>query len=445
MAIIQGIFIIFLEVLYCTLFLEIFLDRRIVRYKYTKQCVLVMITFGLVIIASSLGGNIALMAIKEVLVILFTSSTMLIIYKSKKMKMLFLILIYFGILLGIDYLAIIVIKYMLPPETMTYLNNPLYGTIFVLLCRTIVFGAIIIIKKNWDKNNNLNLVSDSQWLRFIYFPIMSILALCAMLINFDIENSDIASNTLLIIAFGLVIMNLMVFYLMRDIITREKLIQNDKIFKERMKSQTNMYRSMSDNFEIQRKRIHEYNNQIGCIEGMLINRNVEQALEYVEKISGGLKKEGNAIDTNNVIINAIINSKYKEALEKNIVMVIKVNDLSTCVIADEDIVIILSNLLNNAIEACEKIMEKRIIWLKFVNEENMMIISVKNTVIEDVEIIDDVLITTKTNTIEHGLGVKNIKESVEKYKGSYSLQAQDRYFFFSIIIPRSAYTSKRVK
>jgi len=227
-----------------------------------------------------------------------------------------------------------------------------------------------------------------------------------------------------------------VFYLMRDIITREKLIQNDRIFKERMKSQTNMYRSMSDNFEIQRKRIHEYNNQIGCIEGMLLNENVEQALNYVTKITGGFKKEGNSIDTNNVIINAIINSKYKEALDKDIVMVIKVNDLSECAIVDEDIVIILSNLLNNAIEACGKMIEKRIIWLKFVIEDNMTIISVKNTVEKEVDIIDGVLITTKENKVEHGLGIKNVKESVEKYKGSYSLQFKENNFFFGIIIPR---------
>ena len=433
MIIIQAIFIIFLEVLYCTLFLEIFLEKRVMKYKYMKQYVLFFITLGSVVISAIFNGNIA---IKEVLVILFISSMMLSIYKSKVIKMLFLIFIYFGILLGIDYLAIILIKYMLPPVSMSYLNDPLYGTIFVLLCRTIVFGTIMLIQKNWDKNNSLNLISDSQWLRFIYFPIMSIIALCAMLINFDIEISEVASNTLLIIAFGLVIMNLMVFYLMRDIITREKLIQNDRIFKERMKSQTNMYRSMSDNFEIQRKRIHEYNNQIGCIEGMLLNENVEQALNYVTKITGGFKKEGNSIDTNNVIINAIINSKYKEALDKDIVMVIKVNDLSECAIVDEDIVIILSNLLNNAIEACGKMIEKRIIWLKFVIEDNMTIISVKNTVEKEVDKIDGVLITTKENKVEHGLGIKNVKESVEKYKGSYSLQFKENNFFFGIIIPR---------
>jgi len=436
MAIIQGIFIIFLEVLYCTLFLEIFLDRKVVRFKYTKQAVMVGMVFGLIVIASIFGES-KYIAIKELLVIIFISATMLIIYKSKILKMLFLIFIYFGILLGIDYLAIIIIKYMLPPISISYLNNPLYGTIVVLLCRTVVFGTIMIIKKNWDKNNSLNLLSDSQWLRFIYFPIMSIFAFCAMLINFDNEISTIASNTLVIIAFGLVIMNLMVFYLMRDIITREKLIQNDKIFKERMKSQTDMYRSMSENFETQRKRIHEYKNQIGCVEGMLLNKNIEQALDYVAKITGGLQKEGNAIDTNNVIINAIINSKYKEALDKNIVMIIKVNDLSECRIIDEDIVIILSNLLNNAIEACEKSKNKRIIWVKFVIEDSMTIISVKNTVEENVAIIDDVLITTKTNKVEHGLGIKNIKESVEKYKGSFSLYSKDKYFFFGIIIPKT--------
>jgi len=434
MAIIQGIFIIFLEVLYCTLFLEIFLEKRKKKYKYIKQFVLILLTFVIVIISIEFYGNIAL---KELIVIVFISSTMLLIYKSKIIKMLFLIFIYFGILQGIDYSAIIMTKYLLSPESLASLENPFYGTIFVLLCRTILFGVIMLIQKNWNKNNSLNLISDSQWLRFIYFPIMSIFALCAMLINFDKEMSEIASNTLLVIAFGLVVMNLMVFYLLRDIIAREKLIQSDKLFKERMKSQTNMYRFMSDNFELQRKRIHEYNNQIGCIEGMLLNKDVEHALDYVAKITGGLKKQGNAIDTNNVIINAIINSKYKEALEKDIVMVIKVNDLSECAIVDEDIVTILSNLLNNAIEACEKTVEKRTIWLKFVIEETMTIISVKNTVDEDVEIIDDVLITTKKNKVEHGLGVKNIKESVEKYKGSYSLQSKDRYFFFGIIIPRT--------
>ena len=49
--------------------------------------------------------------------------------------------------------------------------------------------------------------------------------------------------------------------------------------------------------------------------------------------------------------------------------VFKVNDLSKIVIEDEDLVVILANLLNNAIEACEKCEEKKTIKLKFVIEE----------------------------------------------------------------------------
>lgn len=429
--ILEGIIIIAFEIIFCNIFLEIFLENKFMKYKplrYLLLGVLIAGSFGI----SCFRPN---PIIKIIMIVLLISALMNRLYIVSFKKLLMLVSIYFGLLLGIDYLVIIVIKAVLPPETATYLNNPIYGVMVVLLGRVSVFGVIMIIKKNWNKNNSLSLISDSQWLRFLYFPIMSIIALVAMLINFDTEINTRASNTLIIISCGLLIMNVMIFYLMQDIIVREKQIQNDIIFKERMKNETNMYRSMSDNFELQRKRIHEYNNQIECIEGMLIKQKVNEALDYVEKITGGLKKKIDAFDTNHMIINTIINTKFKEAQDKEITMVIKVNDLSMCGIRDEDLVTILSNLLNNAIEACEKISQKRIIWLKFTVENNMTVISVKNTVAETVEIIDEVLITTKENKIEHGLGVKNIKECVDKYKGSYTIKSKDEYFFFGIIIP----------
>lgn len=61
-----------------------------------------------------------------------------------------------------------------------------------------------------------------------------------------------------------------------------------------------------------------------------------------------------------MIINAILNTKYQEAISKNIVFVFKVNDLSKIVIKDEDLVVILANLLNNAIEACENVRKRKL-------------------------------------------------------------------------------------
>ena len=91
-----------------------------------------------------------------------------------------------------------------------------------------------------------------------------------------------------------------------------------------------------------------------CIESLLEAHEYDKASKYVRNISNTFIGEKNVINTNHVIINAILNTKYQEAISKNIVFVFKVNDLSKIVIKDEDLVVILANLLNNAIEACEK-------------------------------------------------------------------------------------------
>ena len=146
--------------------------------------------------------------------------------------------------------------------------------------------------------------------------------------------------------------------------------------------------------------------------------------------------EKNVINTNHVIINAILNTKYQEAISKNIVFVFKVNDLSKIVIDDEDMVVILANLLNNAIEACEKCEEKKTIKLKFVIEENLIVLSVKNTCSNLIIYSGNEIKTSKKDEPEmHGIGIKNIIQIVEKYNGEYVIKNENNEFSFSIIIP----------
>ena len=133
-------------------------------------------------------------------------------------------------------------------------------------------------------------------------------------------------------------------------------------------------------------------------------------------------------------MNAILNSKYQEAREKGIVFVVKINDLSNLRIEDEDIVLILSNLLNNAIEASEQC-EKPVIKMKFVKDEHQIIISVANTYSREPVIEGNRYITTKTEEADrHGIGLENIKETVEKYDGSCVIRHDDKNFKVAILI-----------
>ena len=151
---------------------------------------------------------------------------------------------------------------------------------------------------------------------------------------------------------------------------RETQLCENKIFQLQVKSQSEMYQSISENFDRQKKKTHEYKNQIDCMEHLLEKKHYSKLEEYIKTIHGKLDKELDAIDTNNVIVNAILNTKYQEADINGIVVVLRVNDLSGVWINDEDIVIILSNLLDNAIEACKKCDSgKRVLKLKFVRSE----------------------------------------------------------------------------
>ena len=104
---------------------------------------------------------------------------------------------------------------------------------------------------------------------------------------------------------------------------------------------------------------------------------------------------------------------------------------------DEDIVVILSNLLNNAIEACEQCMGKRMIKVKFVQEEHEVILSVKNTYAHKVIYQGEEIQTTKKQEKgEHGIGIKNIADTITKYGGYYVIQNDGKEFYFSSVIPQ---------
>lgn len=197
-----------------------------------------------------------------------------------------------------------------------------------------------------------------------------------------------------------------------------------------------MYRSISENFDNQKRKTHEYKNQISCIESLLDKKQYSKLEEYVKKIYGSLNNEPDAINTNNVIVNAILNTKYLEAEAKGIVFVFRVNDLSELKIKDEDVVTILANLLNNAIEACETCEDKKVIKFKFVKEDDMIIIAVKNSFNYDVVYENGEIKSTKTSSVdEHGVGIKNVLKIIEKYGGAYVIEDKNKEFFFSIIIP----------
>ncbi len=280
-------------------------------------------------------------------------------------------------------------------------------------------------------------LKDMDTVKFALFPMFSIIMLAALISAYQYVERPEQADILTVIAAGLLGMNALVYYLLCNLLKREREIRNEKLYMLKVSSQIHMYQALSGSYDRQKKKVHEFKNQILCIEGLLQQKQYEKAGEYVRGISGSFVQEMDLVDTNHAIINAIINTKYKEAEEKQIVFVIKVNDLGQIWLEDADIVAILSNLLDNAIEAAEKCEKRRVIKLKFVIEEDI-VISVQNTYAQKPQMQDGRFVTSKADKEGHGIGVQNVVDTVKKYHGSCAVRDQAGELLFSIVIPRAA-------
>lgn len=426
----QSILLIFIEMMCCKIFYETFGEVRHKGWINTIQFILLL---GCVCFLSY--GFSEHFVIRQIIGILMFSVFMLWHVRISLKKSFVLAVLFDALLLAMDSLVFLIMGWLSLDINISDQQHKIASVLAYLLVKVILFFLILLIRKQFAKKTMENML-DTEWLRFLFFPIFTIVAISAMLSVFEYVQTVEQANLLAVIAFGMVGMNIVVFYLINDIVEREMKMHENKVFQIQAKNQLEMYRSISENFDNQKRKTHEYKNQISCIESLLDKRQYSKLEEYVKKIYGSLNNEPDAINTNNVIVNAILNTKYQEADAKGIVFVFRVNDLSELKIKDEDVVTILANLLNNAIEACETCEDKKVIRFKFVKEDDMVIIAVKNTFNYDIVYENGEIKSTKiSNVDEHGVGIKNVLKIIEKYDGAYVIEDKNKEFFFSIIIP----------
>lgn len=434
---IEDALLVIFELFCCKLFYEIFGQKRYKDKNWLGYARFALLCVLGITIAEVLADR---FLFRQVAVVVMISTIMYWHFNISYKKSLALMFLYEGLLLVVDYVTFFVIGGLFFEDGAVSENYMLASHLLTLLGKVALFLCVLILRKQFGKNNT-EVLADTEWFRFLLFPVFTIVMITVMLSVFGYVEMEKQANLLVVFAFGIAGMNIVVFWLINDILKRESRIHENRIFQMQVKNQTEMYRSISENLDNQKRKTHEYKNQIICMESLIGKKQYDELEQYVKGIYGDLNKEPDAINTNNVIVNAILNTKYQEMTDKGIVFVFRLNDLSDLGMRDEDVVTILSNLLNNAIEACEQCKGKRIIRLKFVKETDRIIIAVKNTFEQTLRYENGEIRSTKSeNQEEHGIGIRNIERIVEKYKGSYVIKEQEKEtvgkeFFFSIVLP----------
>jgi signal transduction histidine kinase len=186
--------------------------------------------------------------------------------------------------------------------------------------------------------------------------------------------------------------------------------------------------------EIKSKR-HDYKNHLISLSSIAKNKKTHNIVEYIDEILEIENKTDSILKIENKIVSALINYNMDKMENNNINFQHDITLPEKLHVSDVDLSIIIGNLLDNAVEACQKIeKEERYINLRISYGYGKIDIIMKNSSINKIDIVSNHIDTTKLNKKNHGHGLENIKKTVEKYNGYFKIYNLNNEFITEILL-----------
>lgn len=186
--------------------------------------------------------------------------------------------------------------------------------------------------------------------------------------------------------------------------------------------------------ESARKLKHDMKNHLMVIASYLQENNPDEAKRYLSKILDKLNRMYSYIETGNSLLSHIINAKFELANQNGIELKANIENLSFEQMESVDFSVVLSNLLDNAIEAETGCMMPRI-EVEITRKRGYNTILVKNKIMESILEINPNLQTTKSEKDQHGYGINQIQEITRKYSGMCDFYEEEKMFCACVMIP----------
>jgi sensor histidine kinase YesM len=253
----------------------------------------------------------------------------------------------------------------------------------------------------------------------------------------DVQINRISpTNAYLFITLCIILLYVFVFYMLKRISKETDKDLKMALLNIQLEQQKTLLENTGSISQEIKKAEHDIKHHLLTLLGSMDNKNYDKAEEYLRN----LLKEYEThifkyIIIENGIIGGLLNFKINHCHKNGITTKCSVeNDFSDF---DEiDICVLLSNLLDNAIEASMNVKNPNII-ISLYYEKNYLCVLVKNRIENSVLKDNPKLKTTKKGTGTHGIGLYSVDEIVEKYDGMKTFYEQNGYFIADIWLKKS--------
>ena len=193
--------------------------------------------------------------------------------------------------------------------------------------------------------------------------------------------------------------------------------------------------ALLDSYTAQRRLTHEFTNHMSALSALLEQGDLAGAQKYLTGVSKAVASATTIMNTHNPLLDSILSKKYEEAAQKGVTVYFDLCDLKDLPFDGTDMVIVLSNLLDNAVRAAADALPPEV-YVRIRKTQDEYLLSVRNRVQENLELTEDGQLPRSTKREPgHGMGLLNVQEVLARYGAEYTVSCRDKWFRFTCSLP----------
>jgi len=211
--------------------------------------------------------------------------------------------------------------------------------------------------------------------------------------------------------------------------------------------QYEQYKLAIDNSEALRKEMHDMKHYVMALKN---EDDPERRAEVLADMEQAIAIQESFMNTGNKVLDVVLTTKSLQCQKKNITLNAMVDGDLLADIHVKDICSLFGNILDNAIEASQQVVdkEKRLITLSVRKRNQFIIVECENySDSENVKLRNNqrrsffgknnLPKTTKGDNVKHGYGLKSITQVAEKYGGAMNCSYEDGWFKLKVLLAAS--------
>lgn len=358
---------------------------------------------------------------------------------------------FFAILLTLSRLLAGFTISQIPKDLPAFKSETLIFDIADIVLPKVFLLACILLVSAFIKRRSEN-ITFRYWLALLAVPITTLLTLSVFQYYLEIfpyeekffgESIEVYVNGslvelpavglygyIIVAVVGLVFINILVFMLFSRLQNQIEIRSKIKLLETQTQLQSKSISQLENSYNSMRTLRHDMENHLLCMSSLIDKEDYSELRQYIRTMTNVIDEAAFMRISGNNAVDAILNEKLLEAKKNRISTQYDICPLDDLFSEDKskmepmDLCILLSNALDNAVEACKKLTEEaeKFINIKIHHTDEYLVVSCENSALEPKRRQGEFFLTDKPDAQNHGFGLRSIISTVKKYKGEHLLR-----------------------